>query len=116
MKRNIQYFLELGPDLFFSCLFSLFFFPVNYHDIPGRVFTEPHILNSDDRISCQRSSDDLCQKSHFKSNVGAGRKQNDAACIFLAFIPSENSFHCQCCKRKTMFVGRYSLTQNSLIA
>lgn len=99
-----------------SFFYSSFFFPVNYNNTPGRVFTEPHILNGDDRISCQCNSDHLCQKSHFKNNVGAVREQNDTACVFLAFIPSENSFHCQCCKLRTMFAGSYSLTQNSLTA
>lgn len=66
----------------------------NYKDMSGRVFTKHHILTSDDRISCQCNCGYLCQKSHFKSYAGTDRKQSDAACGFLAFVPSESSFHC----------------------
>lgn len=48
----------------------------------------------------------ICAKSLiFKSYAGTVRKQSKAACGFLAFMPAENSFHCQCCKLKTMFTG-----------
>lgn len=50
----------------------------------------------------------------FKSYAGTVRKQSKAACGFLAFMPAENSFHCQCCKLKTMFTGRFPSTQNSI--
>lgn len=54
------------------------------------------------------------KKSHFRSYAGTVRKQSDAACGFLAFVPREHSFHCQCCKLKTMFTGRYPLTQSDI--
>lgn len=86
----------------------------NYKNTSGRVFTKQHILNSDARISCQCNCGYLCQKSHFRSYAGTVRKQSDAACGFLAFVPREHSFHCQCCKLKTMFTGRYPLTQSDI--
>lgn len=57
----------------------------------------------------------ICAKSLiFKSCAGTVRKQSEAACGFLALVPTVNSFHCQCCKLKTMFPGRFPLTQNSV--
>lgn len=89
---------------------------VCYDDILGILLTKHHVLNSDDRISCQFHGVDLCQKSNFMSYIGTVRKQSDVACGFLAFVPSENSFYCQCCKLKPMFTGRYSSAQGSITA
>lgn len=89
---------------------------VCYDDILGILLTKHHVLNSDDRISCQFHGVDLCQKSNFMSYIGTVRKQSDVACGFLAFVPSENSFYCQCCKLKPMFTGRYSSAQGSVTA
>lgn len=57
----------------------------------------------------------ICAKSLiFKSYAGTVRKQSEAACGFLAWVPTENSFHCQCCKLKTVLTGRFPSMQNSI--